>query len=117
MSTEQGTGQGTGRHFDTRAIHAGQAFDPTTGAIIPPIYQTSTFVQDGIGGFRGGYEYNRAGNPTRSALEAQLAALEGGAHARSFASAWLLSVAEAALSAVAKSAETSRTGLGRLSAN
>ncbi|HET8928812.1 MAG TPA: cystathionine gamma-synthase [Microbacterium sp.] len=74
------------QHFDTRAIHAGQAFDPTTGAIIPPIYQTSTFVQDGIGGFRGGYEYNRAGNPTRSALEAQLAALEGGAHARSFAS-------------------------------
>ena len=74
------------QHFDTRAIHAGQAFDPTTGAIIPPIYQTSTFVQDGIGGFRGGYEYNRAGNPTRSALETQLAALEGGAHARSFAS-------------------------------
>jgi len=74
------------QHFDTRAIHAGQAFDPTTGAIIPPIYQTSTFVQDGIGGFRGGYEYNRAGNPTRSSLETQLAALEGGAHARSFAS-------------------------------
>ena len=78
MSNEQ--------HFDTRAIHAGQAFDPTTGAIIPPIYQTSTFVQDGIGGFRGGYEYNRAGNPTRSALETQLAALEGGASALSFAS-------------------------------
>jgi len=74
------------QHFDTRAIHAGQAFDPTTGAIIPPIYQTSTFVQDGIGGFRNGYEYNRAGNPTRTALEVQLAALEGGAHARSFAS-------------------------------
>ncbi|MFV0319307.1 MAG: cystathionine gamma-synthase [Microbacterium sp.] len=74
------------QHFDTRAIHAGQAFDPTTGAIIPPIYQTSTFVQDGIGGFRGGYEYNRAGNPTRTALETQLASLEGGEHARSFAS-------------------------------
>ena len=86
MSTEQGTGDDTGQHFDTRAIHAGQSFDPTTGAIIPPIYQTSTFVQDGIGGFRGGYEYNRAGNPTRSALEVQLAALEGGSHARSFAS-------------------------------
>ena len=80
MSTEHD------QHFDTRAIHAGQAFDPTTGAIIPPIYQTSTFVQDGIGGFRNGYEYNRAGNPTRTALEVQLAALEGGAHARSFAS-------------------------------
>src|SRR5690606_31930619 len=72
--------------FATRAIHAGQEFDPTTGAIIPPIYQTSTFVQDGIGNFRGGYEYNRAGNPTRSSLETQLAALEGGVSALSFAS-------------------------------
>ncbi|QTV79252.1 cystathionine gamma-synthase [Microbacterium sp. NIBRBAC000506063] len=72
--------------FATRAIHAGQEFDPTTGAIIPPIYQTSTFVQDGIGGFRGGYEYNRAGNPTRTSLETQLAALEGGVSALSFAS-------------------------------
>ncbi|MDF2509208.1 MAG: cystathionine gamma-synthase [Microbacterium sp.] len=72
--------------FATRAIHAGQAPDPTTGAIIPPIYQSSTHVQDGIGGFREGYEYNRAGNPTRSSLETQLAALEGGANALSFAS-------------------------------
>ncbi|MFB8187819.1 cystathionine gamma-synthase [Microbacterium sp. NPDC055988] len=72
--------------FATRAIHAGQAPDPTTGAIIPPIYQSSTHVQDGIGGFREGYEYNRAGNPTRSSLETQLAALEGGAGALSFAS-------------------------------
>ncbi|MFY9714607.1 MAG: cystathionine gamma-synthase [Microbacterium sp.] len=72
--------------FATRAIHAGQEFDPTTGAIIPPIYQTSTFVQDGIGGLRNGYEYNRAANPTRSSLETQLAALEGGAAALSFAS-------------------------------
>lgn len=72
--------------FATRAIHAGQAPDPLTGSIIPPIYQASTHVQDGIGGFRGGYEYNRAGNPTRSSLETQLAALEGGAHALSFAS-------------------------------
>lgn len=72
--------------FATRAIHAGQAPDPTTGAIIPPIYQASTHVQDGIGGFREGYEYNRAGNPTRSSLETQLAALEGGASALSFAS-------------------------------
>ncbi|MCT1478145.1 cystathionine gamma-synthase [Microbacterium sp. p3-SID336] len=72
--------------FATRAIHAGQAPDPTTGAIIPPIYQSSTHVQDGIGGFRDGYEYNRAGNPTRSSLETQLAALEGGVDALSFAS-------------------------------
>ena len=72
--------------FATRAIHAGQAPDRLTGSIIPPIYQASTHVQDGIGGFRGGYEYNRAGNPTRSSLETQLAALEGGAHALSFAS-------------------------------
>jgi cystathionine gamma-synthase len=72
--------------FATRAIHAGQEPDPTTGSIIPPIYQASTHVQDGIGGFREGYEYNRAGNPTRSSLETQLAALEGGAHALSFAS-------------------------------
>lgn len=72
--------------FATRAIHAGQAPDPQTGAIIPPIYQASTHVQDGIGGYRGGYEYNRAGNPTRSSLETQLAALEGGTAALSFAS-------------------------------
>lgn len=72
--------------FATRAIHAGQDPDPTTGAIIPPIYQSSTHVQDGIGGFRDGYEYNRAGNPTRSSLETQLAALEGGSAALSFAS-------------------------------
>ncbi|WP_309129867.1 cystathionine gamma-synthase [Microbacterium sp.] len=76
----------TDRAFATRAIHAGQAPDPVTGAIIPPIYQSSTHVQDGIGGFRGGYEYNRAGNPTRSSLETQLAALEGGASALSFSS-------------------------------
>jgi len=73
-------------HFATRAIHAGQEFDPTTGAVIPPIYQTSTFVQDGVGGLRGGYEYARAANPTRSSLQTQLASLEGGAHALSFAS-------------------------------
>ena len=72
--------------FATRAIHVGQEFDPTTGAIIPPIYQTSTFVQDGVGGLRGGYEYGRAGNPTRSSLEELLASLEGGVRALSFAS-------------------------------
>jgi cystathionine gamma-synthase len=72
--------------FSTRAIHEGQEFDPTTGAIIPPIYQTSTFVQDGIGGLRGGYEYGRSGNPTRTALQTLLASLEGGSRAVSFSS-------------------------------
>jgi cystathionine gamma-synthase len=72
--------------FSTRAITAGQAFDPTTGAVVPPLYLTSTFVQDGIGGFRGGYEYARGGNPTRDSLQQQLAALEGGVAAYSFGS-------------------------------
>jgi len=73
-------------NFDTLAIHAGQEFDPTTGAVIPPIYLTSTYVQEGIGQLRGGYEYSRGGNPTRTVLETLLAALEGGAHGLSFAS-------------------------------
>lgn len=72
--------------FATRAIHAGQEFDPTTGAVVPPVYLTSTFVQDGIGGFRDGYEYARGGNPTRTSLETLLASLEGGKRAFSFAS-------------------------------
>jgi cystathionine gamma-synthase len=72
--------------FSTRAVRAGQEFDPTTGAVVPPVYLTSTFVQDGIGGFRGGYEYGRGGNPTRASLETLLASLEGASHAYSFAS-------------------------------
>jgi cystathionine gamma-synthase len=72
--------------FNTIAIHAGQEFDPTTGAVIPPIYQTSTYVQESIGKLRGGYEYSRGGNPTRTSLETMLAALEGGKHGLSFAS-------------------------------
>jgi cystathionine gamma-synthase len=72
--------------FATRAIHDGQQFDPTTGAVIPPLYLTTTYVQDGIGGFRNGYEYSRGGNPTRTGLETQLASLEGGERAYSFAS-------------------------------
>ncbi len=72
--------------FNTRAVHAGQAPDPTTGSVIPPLYQTTTFAQDGIGQLRNGYEYGRGTNPTRDALQAQLAALEGGTHAFSFAS-------------------------------
>jgi cystathionine gamma-synthase len=72
--------------FATRAIHAGQDPDPSTGSVIVPIHTSSTFVQDGVGGLRQGYEYARTGNPTRSALETCLAALEGGRHGRAFAS-------------------------------
>ncbi|MFT4233822.1 MAG: cystathionine gamma-synthase [Microbacterium sp.] len=72
--------------FATRAIHAGQEPDGTTGAVIPPVHFTTTYAQDGIGGLRDGYEYSRSGNPTRTALQTQLAALEGGAVALSFAS-------------------------------
>ncbi len=72
--------------FETRAIHAGYEPDPTTGAVIPPIYATSTFKQDGVGGLRGGYEYSRSANPTRTALEGNLAALEEGERAFAFAS-------------------------------
>ena len=71
---------------DSLAIHAGQDADPTTGDVIPALHLSSTYVQDGIGNLRNGFEYGRGGNPTRSALQAQLAALEGGAHAYSFAS-------------------------------
>jgi cystathionine gamma-synthase len=72
--------------FNTRAVHAGQTPDPTTGAVIPPLYQTTTFAQDGIGKLRNGYEYGRGTNPTRDSLQAQLAALEGADHAFSFSS-------------------------------
>jgi cystathionine gamma-synthase len=72
--------------FSTRAIHAGQDPDPATGAVIPPIYATSTFAQDGVGGIRGGYEYSRSANPTRAALEDCMAALEGGSRGFAFAS-------------------------------
>ena len=71
--------------FSTRAIHAGQAPDPTTGAVVVPIYQTSTFAQDAVGKHRG-YEYARTGNPTRAALEQCIAALEGGRYGLAFAS-------------------------------
>ncbi|MGH3939392.1 MAG: cystathionine gamma-synthase [Pseudonocardiaceae bacterium] len=72
--------------FSTRAIHAGQDPDPHTGSVIVPIHATSTFVQDGVGGRRGGYEYARTANPTRTALETCLAELEQGRHGRAFAS-------------------------------
>ncbi len=72
--------------FNTRAVHAGQAFEPRTGAVVPPLHFSSTYAQDGIGNLRAGYEYGRGGNPTRDALQEQLAALEGGTHAFSFSS-------------------------------
>ncbi len=72
-------------HFETLAIHAGQPPDPSTGAIMTPIYQTATFVQEGVGKTKG-YEYSRSGNPTRTALESCVAALEGAAHGLAFAS-------------------------------
>ena len=75
-----------GLGFSSLAIHAGQEPDPLTGAVVPPIYQVSTYKQDGVGGLRGGYEYSRSANPTRTALEECLAALEGGRHGLAFAS-------------------------------
>src|SRR5260370_32093917 len=83
--------------FETLAIHAGQEPDPVTGAVVPPIYQVSTYKQDGVGGLRGkelgeaarwieGYEYSRTANPTRGGLEECLLALEGGARCLAFAS-------------------------------
>jgi cystathionine gamma-synthase len=75
------------RHgFETLAIHAGHRPDPVTGAVAVPIYATSTYKQDGVGGLRGGYEYSRSANPTRTALEGCLAALEGGVRGLGFAS-------------------------------
>jgi cystathionine gamma-synthase len=76
---------GRGAGFETLAIHAGQDPDPTTGAVVVPIYQTSTYVQSEVGKHKG-YEYSRSGNPTRTALETCLAALEGGATGLAFAS-------------------------------
>ncbi|QXQ11006.1 cystathionine gamma-synthase [Paeniglutamicibacter sp. Y32M11] len=72
--------------FNTQAIHAGQAPDPLTGAVIPPIYQTSTFVQDGINVLRNGHEYSRGSNPTRNGFETQLTTLEAGHAGFAFAS-------------------------------
>lgn len=70
----------------TRAVHAGYRPDPATGAVNAPIYASSTFAQDGVGGLRGGFEYARTGNPTRAALEASLAAVEDGSYGRAFSS-------------------------------
>jgi cystathionine gamma-synthase len=72
--------------FETRAIHTGQDPDPVNGSVIPPIYMSSTHKQDGVGGLRDGFEYNRAGNPTRNALQSALADLESGRFGLSFSS-------------------------------
>ncbi|HEY8198578.1 MAG TPA: PLP-dependent transferase, partial [Candidatus Limnocylindrales bacterium] len=75
-----------GLHLETLAVHAGQEPDELTGAVSPPIYQTSTYAQDGVGQPRGGWEYARTQNPTRSRLERAVAELEGGRHGLAFAS-------------------------------
>lgn len=72
--------------FSTQAIHAGYEPDPATGAVNVPIYASSTFAQDGVGGMRGGFEYARTGNPTRQVLEANIAAIEKGSYGRGFSS-------------------------------
>src|SRR6476469_9683819 len=84
-------GTGTADHYRaygsaTKAIHAGYRPDPATGVVNAPIYASSTFAQDGVGGLRGGFEYARTGNPTRAALEASLAAVEEASFGRAFSS-------------------------------
>ena len=87
MSERKSTSdEGGTQGFATRAIHAGYEPNAENGAVNVPIYASSTFAQDGVGGMRGGYEYARTGNPTRSALEANLAALEQGTYGRAFSS-------------------------------
>lgn len=86
MSSEHSQPEGLQHGFETLAIHAGQEPDPLTGAVVTPIYQVSTYKQDGVGGLRGGYEYSRSANPTRTALEENLAALDGGRRGLAFAS-------------------------------
>ena len=81
----------------TLAVHAGAAPDELTGAVSPPIYQTATFAQEGVGKPRGGWEYARTGNPTRARLEAAVAELEGGTHGLAFASGSATTQAIAAL--------------------
>src|ERR1700758_371553 len=90
MSEQRSGSTGNAHHriagLATKAIHAGYRPDPATGAVNAPIYASSTFAQDGVGGLRGGYDYARTGNPTRAALEAALAAVEEGAFGRAFGS-------------------------------
>jgi len=83
--TQKGTSDSRDQHFATRVIHGGQQPDPQTGAVMPPIYATSTYVQSSPGVHKG-YEYSRTANPTRDALQAAVANLEGGAAGFAFAS-------------------------------
>ena len=85
MSETDYSDRGEGLAFETRAIHAGQHPDPTTGAVTTPIYQVSTYAQTGVGVHKG-YDYSRTANPTRTALESCVASLEGAAHGYAFAS-------------------------------
>jgi len=84
--------------FETLAIHAGQEPDPSNGAVMTPVYLTSTYMQDGVGKPRQGYEYSRTMNPTRKALQDCLAALEGGGYGLAFASVSLTKCCAASLS-------------------
>jgi len=93
----QVSGEDLKRRFGTRAVHAGHIPDPLAGAVMTPIYQTSTYIQEGLGRHKG-YEYARTRNPTREVLERNVAALEGGHHGFAFASGL------AALDAVLKAA-------------
>jgi cystathionine gamma-synthase len=86
--------------LSTKAIHAGYRPDAATGAVNAPIYASSTFAQDGVGGLRGGFEYARTGNPTRAALEAALAAVEDGSFGRAFSSG--MAAGDCALRAVVR---------------
>ena len=86
----------------TKAIHAGYRPDPATGAVNTPIYASSTFAQDGVGGLRGGFEYARTGNPTRAALEASLAVVEGGAYGRAFSSGMVAKNTSLPMSAIVR---------------
>src|SRR5207253_10598455 len=82
----QVSGEDLKRRFGTRAVHAGHIPDPLAGAVMTPIYQTSTYIQEGLGRPRRGYEYARTRNPTREVLERNVAALEGGRYGFAFAS-------------------------------
>src|SRR5215218_10534513 len=94
--------QDRGVSFDTLAVHAGAEPDELTGAVSPPIYQTSTYAQEGVGRPRRGYEYARSQNPTRERLERAVAALEGGRHGIAFASG---SATTAAIAQLAQSGD------------
>ena len=88
MTAEDRRAVDPGWSIETLAVHAGQEPDELTGAVAPPIYQTATYAQDGVGQPRGGYEYARTQNPTRDRLERAVAALERG-HARDRLRQWL----------------------------